>query len=56
MLGAELGAVDGSLLGDEFSDGAVLGSPLGIKERLGLTEGSLALDGILVLILGAALG
>jgi hypothetical protein len=41
MLGAELGAVDGSLLGDERLDGATLGSLLGINERLGWTEGPL---------------
>jgi hypothetical protein len=56
MLVVALGAVDGPMLGDKLSDGAALGSPLGIKERLGLTEGSLALDGMLGLILGAALG
>jgi hypothetical protein len=41
MLVAELGAVDGPLLGDELSDGAALGSPLGITERIGWTEGAL---------------
>jgi hypothetical protein len=46
--------VDGSLLGDELSDGtALLGSLLGINERLGRTDGSLL--GAADLMVGAEL-